>query len=169
MEHRCQCCGTVNTRSKCSYCGFTEIIDMDRDGTSTVTHLAAVHKHFLRKRIRDISVVTYPYQWNPETSSLEAKKEELVWLADGKDCLGTHWTEATFGQLTPGKEITLKFSYKLEGGSKQNYTCEAKITPVACDDFWKIALWIGPNLRMHVDLGAPTRYASAEWIPLDLK
>lgn len=169
MEHRCQCCQTINTRAKCSYCGFTEIVDMDEFGADTIISKVAVHRHNLTCRIRDIQVLTHLYQWNPRTRRLEETKEELLRLADGADCRAPYWSSAAFGQTTPGKEICLTLRYTLEGGSPQSCTCQARITPIAANDFWKIGLFIGPNLHLQVLLGSENQYAVSQQIPLEFQ
>lgn len=167
MQKKCQCCGVETARSKCDYCGFREIIDMDESGTELLQTLVRNHQQRLVEGITDISVVSYLYGWNQKKSALEKKKKEVVKLADGKECYrNTHWSEHNFGQLASAKEIQLELSYQVNGKEK---TLTANLPAVICDDFWKLGLTIDETLHLQIFLGTQKNYSSTEWIPLDLK
>ena len=167
MQKKCQCCGTDVSGSKCAYCGFREIIDMDESGTELLHTLVSNHKERLIEGITDISVVSYLYGWNQKKSALEKKQKEVVKLADGKDCYrNIHWAAQNFGQLASAKEIQLEFSYRVNGNEK---TLTATLPAVICDDFWKIGLTIDEALHLQIFLGTQRNYSKTEQIPLDLK
>ena len=166
MSKTCQCCGAAITGSKCGYCGFVEIIDMDGSGREVVEKMAGVRRKNLAGTVTDLSVVSYRYKWNEEKSRLELDKKEILRLADGRDCYpGLLWTDYSFGQLAAGKELTLEIAYKVRGVQKQ---VSCKVTPVQSEDFWKIGLLIGQDLKLKLFLGTKQSYAEAEPVALEL-
>lgn len=165
MGNICQSCGAEMIGSKCGYCGFREIIDMDESGTDLLRTMVESHKKKLAESITDISVVTYAYRWNQEKYGLEQVKKEMTRLADGKDCYpNVHWTAQPFGQVNAGQNLKIELSYKVCGKQKQ-LICE--IPAAVCNDFWKIGLLIDETLHLQVYLG--TRENSTASSPLALE
>lgn len=167
MKKICQCCGAELTGSRCAYCGFVEIIDMDGTGNEVVQNMAAVHKKNLVAAITDISIVSYSYKWNEAKSRLELDKKETLKLADGNDCYpGMLWTAQSFGQLAAGKDLTLDISYRFRGVQKQ---VSCTVPTVQSDDFWQVGLLIDQNLKLKVFLGTKKKNAEAEPVALELQ
>lgn len=166
MGKTCQCCGAELTGSRCGYCGFVEIIDMDGTGSEVVRSMAAVHKKNLAAAITDISIVSYSYRWNDAKSRLELDKKEELKLADGADCYpGLLWSTQDFGQMAAGKDLSLDLSYRVRGAEK-HLSCT--IPTVQCDDFWKLGLLIDQNLKLQLLLGTEKKHAQTEPMPLEL-
>ena len=106
MSNVCQCCGAQMNTTRCDYCGFVEIIDMDGSGTELVNSMAASHKQNIVAAITELSVVSYSYRWNEAKSRLEMDKKEEIKLADGVECYpGLKWTSQDFGQMSAGQEM----------------------------------------------------------------
>lgn len=167
MSNICQCCGTKMNASKCDYCGFVEIIDMDGSGTELVQSMAANHKKNIASVITDISVVSYSYKWNEANSRLEMDKKEELKIADGTDCYSKiKWGNQVFGQLPVGKNITLNISYKFKG-NKKPLSCS--IPTVQCDDFWRVGVVIDKTLRLKVFLGTERNHTESAALDLELK
>lgn len=167
MSNVCQCCGTKMNTSKCNYCGFVEIIDMDGSGTELVQSMAANHKKNIVGAITDLCVVSYSYKWNEAKSRLEMDKKEELKLADGVDCYpGMKWTSQAFGQLPAGKDITLEISYKFRG-AKKKLSCT--IPTVQCDDFWKVGMVIDQSLKLKIFLGTEKNHTESSAFDLELK
>lgn len=167
MQKKCQCCGAELNGSKCAYCGFREIIDMDESGTELLRTIVSSHKKRVIEGITDISVVSYLYEWNAKRAALEKKKREVIKLADGTDCyLNDYWAKQDFGQMPAEKVIRLEISYYVNGNEKQ---LTVTLPSVSCDDFWKLGLHIDETLRLQIFLGTKKNHTSSEWLALDLK
>lgn len=167
MQKKCQCCGADMNGSKCSYCGFREIIDMDESGTELLHTLVSNHKKRVIEGITDISVVSYLYGWNVKRAALENKKKEVLKLADGTDCYrNIYWAKQDFGQMPTEKVIRLEISYFVNGSEKQ---LTVTLPSVSCDDFWKLGFQIDETLHFQVFLGTKKNHVSSEWLALDLK
>lgn len=166
MSSACQCCGTQMKGSKCGYCGFVEIIDMDGSGTELVQNMAAAHKKRLIAALTDLAVVSYRYTWNEAKSCLEMDRKEELKIADGADCCpNVKWSSQDFGQLPAGKDITLDISYRFKGVKKQ---CTCVVPTVQCDDFWKVGMVIDRNLKLRILLGTESKHAKSAAFDLDL-
>lgn len=167
MSSACQCCGAQMNGSKCGYCGFVEIIDMDGSGTELVRSLAAAHRKKLAAALTDLSVVSYRYAWNEAKSCLEMDRKEELKIADGADCCpNVKWSSRDFGQLPAGEEITLDISYRFKGVKKQR---SCTIPTVRCSDFWKIGMVIDRNLKLKIFLGTEKKYSESAALELELK
>lgn len=167
MQKKCQCCGADMSGSRCGYCGFREIIDMDESGTELLRSLVSAHKKRLLKGITDISVVSYQYAWNAGKSALEQKAREQIKLADGEDCYGkVYWAKQEFGQLPSAKEVRFALSYRINGAER---TMEVALPSVICDDFWKLGLIIDESLKLQVFLGTGKHHTVSEILALNLQ
>lgn len=167
MQKKCQCCGAEITGSRCDYCGFREIIDMDESGTELLHALVSSHKKRLIDGITDISVVTYLYEWDAKKTALEKKNKEVLKLADGTDCYrNIYWAKQDFGQMVSVKKIELELSYRFNGNEKQ---LTVSLPSVTCDDFWKLGLVIDEALKLQVFLGTKKNHVKSELLALDLK
>ena len=167
MSNVCQCCGTKMNTSKCDYCGFVEIIDMDGSGTELVQSLAATHKRNILGAITDICVLSYIYKWNEAKSRLEMVKKEELKLADGTDCYQRiRRSHYSFGQIPAGQDMSIELHYKY-GGEKKSLICT--VPTVQCDDFWKLGVQIDEQLRLKLYLGTTEKYTESMQMPLSLK
>lgn len=167
MQKKCQCCGADMNGSKCGYCGFREIIDMDESGTELLHTLVSNHKNRVIEGITDISVVSHLYGWNAKKAALEKKKKETLKLADGTDCYrNLYWAGQDFGQLASLKEIQLEISYRVNGNEKQ---LTVTLPSPSCDDFWKLGLTVDESLHLQILLGTEKSHTSSQWLSLDLK
>ena len=167
MSNVCQCCGAQMNTTRCDYCGFVEIIDMDGSGTELVNSMAASHKQNIVAAITELSVVSYSYRWNEAKSRLEMDKKEEIKLADGVECYpGLKWTSQNFGQMSAGQEITLELTYKFKG-RKKKLSCT--IPTVQCEDFWKLGMVIDQNLKLKLFLGTEKTQTQSAALELELK
>ena len=167
MSNICQCCGTKMNTSKCDYCGFVEIIDMDGSGTELVQSMATNYKKNSASVITNISVVSYSYKWNEANSRLEMDKKEELKIADGADCYSNiKWCSQDFGQLPAGKDIMLNITYKFRGKKKQ---LSCTIPTVQCDGFWRVGVVIDKTLRLKVFLGTERNHTESAALNMELK
>ncbi len=165
MSNVCQCCGRPIRGSRCGYCGFVEIIDMDGSGAELVRNMAEKHRKNIIAALTDLSIISYTYQWNAERSRLEMHSQEELSLAAGADCYPhTKWTGQAFAQMPATQDITLELSYKYKN-NKKRITCT--IPTVRCDDFWKIGFAIDRSLKLTVLLGTQKNHTQSA--PMDLE
>lgn len=153
------------TGSRCGYCGFREIIDMDDSSTELISNLAEAHREKLSGSLTDISVMVYEYSWDQTALGLEKQRKVLRKLVDGKAGYPQMvWGDIKLGQQEPGQPIPLQLSYQVNGRTKELQT---SVTPVQCRDFWKLGVQIDRTLHLKVFLGTEEQYAVSERIPLE--
>ncbi len=164
----CPCCGRHVTSGYCGFCGFHVAGLAGIRSKAQVEARAAAHRELYLSDLRDISIVNYHYEWNPETSRLEFRNADERRLADGRDCHpGIFWSEPIFGQLStedyPSLELML--SYRWRGNRK---TCRVTVPTVRTDSFWQVGLLMDAQLRLQAFLGDPTKFSVSEPVALDL-
>lgn len=165
MDKVCQCCGMERTGSRCGYCGFREVIDIDGSSTELINSLAEVHRAKLAESITDISVMVYEYSWNQTSLGLEQQRIISRRLTDGKNCYPQMvWGKVKLGQQEPGQQFPLQLSYRINGTTKE---LQIPMTPVRCKDFWKLGIQIDRTLHLRIFLGTEDRYAISEPVPIE--
>ncbi len=164
----CPCCGRHVEGKYCGFCGFhmSEILGIR--SAAQVEALGAAHRENFLGDLKDISLVNYHYQWDPETSRLEFHHADERRLADGRDCHpGIFWSGPLFGQLDtndyPDLELTLSYRWRGRLGS-----CKVTVPTVRTDDFWRVGLLLDAQLRLQVFLGSPTKFSVSQPVMLDL-
>ena len=166
MQNRCHCCVADMTNQTCSYCGFFEPVALDESGEQFIKSQAALHRAKVIASITDIAVISHKYTWKESASGFEKIKTEQIKIADGRECDNRIvWTRQEFGQLPDEKPLQLSLSYRTNGIEKQ-LVCE--LPRARCDDFWKVGVQIGHDLRLKVFLGREKQHTESKSLALSL-
>ena len=163
---KCACCGKLLEGQFCEYCGFMNIVALDKKAEEENIIEAKAHRKERIEQITDISIVGYQYGWKEDERKYDLLRTTRIKLADGKQCDDTlFWNSQDFGQSAgeSPKERTIELAYKFNGNEKK---LKCAVTPVKCNDFWHIGLRITEQLKLIVCLGREDNYAESK--PIDL-
>lgn len=162
MVRICECCGSIVTGDRCSYCGFASA-----RGASQ-SQAAAVHADTMIAALTNFSIIAYRYAWEPMRSRLELQAEEIVSLGNARDFYRSiTWADQEFGQLRngTGTELQLDITYHFRGKKK---VISCTIPTVKSDRFWRFGISIDASIHLRLYLGAGKKFIETAPIALDL-
>lgn len=167
MSNTCKVCSTNFEGGTCGYCGFENIVVLGTENSTMLSQYAEAHKNRVIDSIKNVSVITYNYEWNASKSDVDLLGEEKIRICDGKDCFEKMILCSEKFKTNPAEneERELNLSYNLNGVEKH---IQVSIKPKKSPEYWELGIMINPNLRLCVYVGYDGKYVEESNIDIDL-
>ncbi len=167
---KCLVCTRELSNNKCEYDGFVTFAYFQPSDLASQLPRAKAHRDNILSGIC-FSVDAKEYKWNEKTMKFDSIKSMDIKIADGLSCFEKiAWANQPLGQSLEDKpqqnEKEIVINYKVKDKKK---TATLKITPVQCNDFWKIGVIINADFTFNVVLGTAENYATSSSAQLVLQ
>lgn len=165
MSKKCECCGRVQEKRQCSYCGFVSVVALDKEGEAFNRQRAKEHKQQLIDSLHQINILAFNFRANADCTAMEAIGGVELPVCTGKECYEKIvWAPYNFGHQGL-EENRLEINLALDFPNRDFNKITCAVTPPEVNDFWQVGFRVTKELKLEVLFGRPENYVTVKVEP----